>query len=72
MVYLFKVYALATTVVFGFSGTLMLAMYAFQQAKDYSRARRVMSQIATGHFREPVVISRTTSRLHDQHSVHVM
>jgi hypothetical protein len=72
MLYLFKVYALTTTVVFGFSGMLMLAMYAFQQAKDYSRARRVMAHIATGGFRERVVISRTNSRLHDRHSVHVM
>jgi hypothetical protein len=69
MVYLFKVYALAATVVFGFTGMLMLVIYAFQQARDYSRARRVMAQIATGRFREAVVISRTTSRVHDGHSV---
>jgi hypothetical protein len=36
MLYLFKVYALATFVVFGFSSILMLVMYGYEQARVYS------------------------------------
>ena len=70
MLYLFKVYALVATLVFGLSGVVMLTMYAFQEARQYAHARIVMSQIATGRFREPIAISRTNSRVHEDSSLH--
>lgn len=72
MLYLFKVYALATTAVFGFSGMVMLAILAYEQAKEYSRARHVMARIASGRFRESLAISRTASRLREDCSIRSM
>ena len=70
MVYLFKVYALVATIVFGCSAVVMLGMFGWQQARDYSRARHIMQRIATGHFREPIAISRSGSRFHEADSLH--
>ena len=69
MIYLFKVYALVAAIVFTCSGALMLAMFGWQQAREYSRARLVMQRIATRTFREPIVISRNGSRFHEENSL---
>jgi hypothetical protein len=66
MVYLFKVYALVSAIVFTCSGALMLAMFGWQQAREYSRARLVMHRIAKRTFREPIAISRNGSRFHEE------
>ena len=65
MLYLLKVYALVTFIVFGFTGMVMLAMLGWQQAREYARARQAMTRIAAGTFRENVVISRTGSRFRE-------
>ena len=71
MFYLFKVYALVGLIVFGCSAIVMLAMFAWDQARDYSRALLAMQRIAPRNFREPIAISRTGSRFRDVESLHL-
>jgi hypothetical protein len=70
MLYLFKVYALVATIVFGSAGIVMLAMVSWQQAREYATARQVMRRIAAPGFRETLTISRSGSRFHDTESLH--
>ena len=72
MLYLFKVYALVATIVFGCTGIVMLAMAGWHQARAYAHARVVMRRIAGMSFREPLVISRSASRFHDGESLRLM
>jgi hypothetical protein len=72
MLYLFKVYALVATIVFGCSGIVMLTMFSWHQAREYAHAREVMRRIGNMNFREPLVISRRESRFHDRESLRVM
>jgi len=69
MLYLFEVYALVAVLVFGASAILMLAMFGWQQARDYARARQVMLRVAAGMVREPATISRSHSRFHETESL---
>ena len=69
MVYLFKVYVLVAAIVFACSGTLMLAMFGWQQAREYSHARHVFRRFATRILREPIAISRNRSRFHEHDSL---
>ena len=45
MVYMFKVYALVAFGVFGLTGTFILTLIAWEQAKQYSAARQAMDRI---------------------------
>ena len=71
MFYLLKVYALVAFIVFGCSAIVMLAMFAWQQARDYSRALLAMQRITARNFREPLTISRSGSRFRDADSLHL-
>jgi len=69
MLYLFEVYALVAGVAFSLSGLLLLAMFGWQQAREYSHARQIMNRVATGIVREPVTISRNRSRFRETESL---
>jgi len=69
MVYLFKVYILVAAIVFSGSAALMLAMFGWQQAREYSRALHVFDRFATRNLREPIAISRNRSRFHEDESL---
>jgi hypothetical protein len=54
--------------VFACSGSLMLAMFGWQQAREYS-ARHVFHRFATRNLRETITISRNRSRFHEHDSL---
>ena len=64
MLYMFRIYAFVTVVVFGFAGLSMLGLKVWDEARTYADARRAMRRIASGH-RENFTNSRTPSRSHD-------
>jgi hypothetical protein len=71
MIYMFKVNMLVVTVVFGFAGGFILALFAWSEAKEYARALRAMQRIAAPAAREPLAISRMSSRNSDRNSMRV-
>jgi hypothetical protein len=70
MIYMFKLSMVVTTVVFGFAGLAIAAMFAWNEARQYANALRAMSRIAVPARRESLAISRTHSRNHDLNSIH--
>jgi hypothetical protein len=70
MVYMFKVYALVAFGVFGLTGTFILTLIAWEQAKQYAAARQAMDRITKRGAREPFAISRNPSRKHNGDSFH--
>ena len=70
MVYMFKVYALVAFGVFGLTGTFILTLIAWEQAKQYAAARQAMDRITKRVAREPFAISRNRSRKHNGDSFH--
>jgi hypothetical protein len=64
MIYILKVYSLIVFLVFGLAGTVVLALAAWNEAKQYALARDAMRRMARGLSREPLVISRRASRNH--------
>ena len=63
MMYMLKVDLLIATIVFGFAGVIILALYAWTEAKAYTRALSAMRRIVAGP-RERFAISRMNSRSH--------
>jgi hypothetical protein len=68
MIYMFKVYALVAVPVFGLAGVLILTLLAWKQAKEYAAARQIMRRITPRVFRESLVNSRMSSRIHHRDS----
>jgi hypothetical protein len=66
-----KINVLVMTVVFGFAGLFILMMFAWTEAKKYARAMRAVQRIAAPAHREPVAISRMTSRNSHRDSIRV-
>jgi hypothetical protein len=62
VIYMLKVDLLIAAIVFGFAGLIILAMYAWTEARAYARALRAMRRIVTP--RERFAISRMNSRNH--------
>jgi hypothetical protein len=71
MIYMLKINILVMTVVFGFAGIFILALFAWTEAQRYARALRVMERIAAPGRRERLAISRMTSRNTHHDSVRV-
>ena len=69
MIYMFKVYTLITVSVFALAGAFILAVVAWNEAKEYALARQAMRRISRGVSREPFVISRLKSRNHHADSL---
>jgi len=67
---MFKVNMLVAALVFGFAGFLILAHFAWTEAKKQVSALRVMQYIPAVGRRDRFAISRLTSRNHDGDSVH--
>ena len=78
MLYLLKVDALVAAVVFSASGLILLALFAWQQAKAYAAVRyRIYARVSNlitqpQSFANPLAISRTTSRFDERtrHAAH--
>lgn len=70
MLYMLKVYTLIAAIMFGLTGTFLLAYIALSAARDYARALRAIQRIASGVRRESFAISRTISRTHETNSHH--
>jgi len=70
MMYMLKVDLLVAAIVFGFAGSLILALFAWSKAQEYARALRVMQRISFAASREPFAISRVNSRNRDANSLH--
>jgi len=68
MLYMLKVYTLLAMIVFGTTGAILLALIAFNEARDYARALRAIRRIALGIRDESLAISRTISRTHETNS----
>jgi hypothetical protein len=66
-----KINILVMTVVFGFAGIFILALFAWSEAKKYARALRAMQRIAAPVRREGFAISRMNSRNSNRTSVRV-
>ena len=66
MIYMLKINILVMAVVFGFAGIFILALFAWSEAKKYARAFRAIERIAAPVRREPLAISRITSRNSDR------
>jgi hypothetical protein len=65
-----KIFTLVAVCVFGLAGTFMLALMAWNEAKQYALARQAMRRIAGKVSREPFVISRKSSRNRNDDSFH--
>jgi hypothetical protein len=70
MIYMLKVNVLVSAVVFALAGTFIFALFAWTEAKKYSRALRTMQRIAANPSREPFAISRINSRNPNPGSFH--
>jgi hypothetical protein len=68
---MFKVNILVMTVVFGLAGFFIMGMFAWSEAKKYTRAFRAMERIAAPVRREGLAISRMTSRNSERDSFRV-
>jgi len=66
-----KINILVMTVVFGFAGIFILALFAWSEAMKYARALRAMERIAAPARRERLAISRLTSRNSHRDSIRV-
>jgi hypothetical protein len=64
MLYMFRIYAFITIVVFGFAGFAILSLKVWDETRSYAHARLAMRRIATG-TREDFANSRPNSRSHD-------
>ena len=62
MIYMLKVNMLVAALVFGLAGVLILALFAWTEAKKYAHALRAMQRIAAAARRERFAISRMNSR----------
>ena len=70
MLYLFGIYALVATGVFGLAGAFLLGVVALSAAREYAQAQPAIRRIASGMARESIAISRTVSRAHETNSRH--
>ena len=70
MIYMAKVAILVSTFVFGLTGAFLLTAFALNEAREYTRALRVMARISAIPLREHFVISRRSSRNHNIDSLH--
>jgi hypothetical protein len=70
VIYMLEVNILVATILFGLAGLVILALYAWTEAKEYANALRAMRHIASTS-REHFVISRVNSRNHNADSVHI-
>ena len=61
MIYMLKVNMLVATIVFGFAGMIILAMFVWSEARQYLHALLAMRRIALTD-REDFAISRMNSR----------
>ena len=64
MLYMFRIYAFVTIVVFGFAGFAMLGLKVWDETRSYAYARRAMRRIAIGSH-ESLANSRANSRSHE-------
>jgi hypothetical protein len=65
-----EVNVLVAAILFGLAGLVILALFAWTEAKEYAHALRAMRRSVPAP-RERFVISRVNSRRHDADSVRI-
>jgi hypothetical protein len=70
VIYMLEVNMLVAAILFGFAGLIILALFAWTEAKAYAQALRAMRQMAPAP-RERFVISRLNSRNHNSDTVRI-
>jgi hypothetical protein len=71
MIYMLKVFIIVALPIFGLAALFLLTMIAWDEVKQYARARRAIERMAAVASRERLAISRIDSRNRDVDSVHV-
>jgi hypothetical protein len=72
MIYMLRIYTLVAVPIFALAGTLILALAAWNEARQYALARRAMHRITSQVSRESFAISRKRSRNHQIHSARIV